>query len=325
MIGIVLLNMGGPDSLESVRPFLRNLFSDREIIQLGPRFMQPVLAALIAWRRAPKSARAYAEIGGKSPLLKITSEQAKALEYSLKASGLKDVACAPGMRYWSPRTPQVLKRFAESGIRRVVGLTMYPHYSKATTGSSVSDFLQGCEALGIEGAVIDAYPDHPDYIKALLHLTSQKISEIGKKDRKTGYTLVYSAHSLPKRMIDEGDPYLDHLKKTISSLEARGGLTGTLCFQSRSGPVEWLRPATDELLMELVSRGMKNIVVLPISFVSDHIETLYEIDMLYGDMVSGAGSRLYRVPALNCHPDFINCLKKVTMKKLEERGWLRLQ
>ncbi len=322
MIGVVLLNMGGPDSLDSVRPFLQNLFLDREIIQLGPKFVQPLIARLIAWRRAPKSARAYAKIGGKSPLTEITNSQAKALESSLRSSGLKDIVCRAGMRYWNPRTPEVLEDLAENGISRVIGLTLYPHYSRATTGSSVHDFLKSCNSLGLESAVIKAYPDHPDYIKALSELVLQKLSEIDEKDRDA-FEMVYSAHSLPKKMIDEGDPYLDHLKMTISALEEKTGIEGKLCFQSRSGPVEWLKPATDELLKELVSKGKRDILVLPISFVSDHIETLYEIDMLYGDMVRAAGSRLFRVPALNCHPDFIDCLKKLTLNKMEEKGWLR--
>ncbi len=322
MIGVVLLNMGGPDSLDAVRPFLQNLFSDREIIQLGPKFVQPFIARFIAWRRAPKSAKAYEKIGGKSPLTEITYNQAKALESSLRSSGFDNVICKVGMRYWRPRTPHILEELARFGVGRVVGLSLYPHYSRATTGSSVADFLESCNALGLESAVVDAYPDHPDYIKALSKLVALKAAEI-KGANEVDFQLVYSAHSLPKKMIDEGDPYLDHLKKTISALEDETGMRGTLCFQSRSGPVEWLRPATDELLRRLVSEGKQNIMVLPISFVSDHIETLYEIDMLYGSMVEAAGSRLFRVPALNCHPDFIDCLKKLTLRKLEEKGWLK--
>ena len=321
MVGVVLLNMGGPDSLESVRPFLQNLFSDREIIQLGPKFMQPFIARMIARKRAPKSAKAYAKIGGKTPLTKITYDQAKALETSLKNKGLSHIMCGVGMRYWAPRTPDTLKELAQLGVKKVIGLSLYPHYSKATTGSSIADFLKGCEKLGLESAVIESYPDHKSYIKGLAKLTLQKISEIENKDPST-FELIYSAHSLPKKMVDEGDPYVDHLKLTIAALEKKTGIKGILCFQSRSGPVEWLTPATDDLLQQLVSKGKKHIVALPISFVSDHIETLYEIDMLYSDMVKKAGAHLYRVPALNSHPDFIECLTDITLNKLEEKGWL---
>jgi len=303
--GVILLNMGGPDSLDAVRPFLYNLFSDRKIIRLGPRFLQKPIAWIIARRRAPKSAANYAKIGGRSPLLEITTRQAKALEKMLNRKSGAGFLCEPGMRYWHPRTPVQLKDMKEKAIKKVVGLSMYPHFSLATGGTSLDEFSKAAGELGMEYQVIQSYPDHPLYIKALkdcLERGMEKIRDPGS------FVLIYSAHSLPKSMIEQGDPYVDHLERTISALEKETGIKGRLCFQSRSGPVEWLEPATDDMLMQIADEGKREILCLPISFVSDHIETLYEIDMLYSDMMKQKGVRLVRTPSLNDSPLFIQAL-----------------
>ncbi len=319
MIGIVFLNMGGPDSLETVRPFLYNLFSDREIIQLGPWFMQPLIAWSIARRRAPKSQAAYAKIGGKSPLASITMAQARAVEQVLNQRQQEEVSCLTGMRYWHPRTPDVLARMKERGISRVLGFSLYPQYSKATNGSSIAEFESCAKKMGLETQVIDSFPDHPGYIAALRDVLQEGLKKIGDKDR---FALVYSAHSLPRRMIEEGDPYVKHLHRTIKALEELTGIKGHLCFQSRSGPVAWLEPATDVLLNELADKGLSCLLVMPISFVSDHIETLYEIDILYSEMMAKKGVCLVRTPSLNDRPVFINALSDLAEKGLKEAGWL---
>ncbi len=303
--GVLLLNMGGPDCLESVRPFLFNLFSDRKIIRLGPGFLQRPIAWMIARKRAPKSAVNYAKIGGSTPLLEITSRQAGALEAMLNSEAEGRFICEPGMRYWHPRTPDQLRAFKEQGIRKVVGVSMYPHYSQATGGTSLDEFRAEAERLGLEYSVVESYPDHPLYIKALKEVVEEGMNRI--RDREN-FVLVYSAHSLPKKMIEQGDPYVDHLERTIFALEKATGIRGKLCYQSRSGPVEWLRPATDDMLKGLARRGIREILCLPISFVSDHIETLYEIDMLYGAMMKEMGARLVRTPSLNESPAYIQAL-----------------
>ena len=309
---VVLLNMGGPDSLEAVRPFLMNLFSDRQIIRLGPRFMQRFIAWMIVRRRAPKSMENYRRIGGSSPLNEITRAQAEALCSLLeKEAGSGRFVCRVGMRYWHPRTPDVLKELKEQGIKQVVGLSLYPHYCHATGGSSIWDFEQAARRLEMSSRVIDRYPDHPGYIEALLQCLKRGVEAIGRDQE---FTLVYSAHSLPVEMIEQGDPYLDQLKQTISALEARSGIKGRLCFQSRSGPVKWLEPATDHMLNSLADQGVKNILCMPISFVSDHIETLYEIDMLYGDMMKKRGVRLVRTPSINDAPPFIGALADMVLR-----------
>jgi ferrochelatase len=319
MTGVIFLNMGGPDSLEAVRPFLFNLFSDRDIIPLGPAFLQKPIAWIIARKRAAKSRGAYEKTGGRSPQADITMRQAKAVHSILEKEGQR-VVCYPGMRYWKPRTPEVLKRMKEKGVTRVLGLSMYPHYSRATTGSSVKEFLASASDLGMDAEIIDAYPDHPGYINALASTVKEGLWRIGvekglsdeeKLAFSPDFALVYSAHSLPVSMIEDGDPYVDHVKRTITALEAVTGIPGRLCFQSRSGPVRWLEPATDEMLRELAGEGFRTILVLPVSFVSDHVETLYEIDMEYRQMMDEMGVSLFRTPALNVRPDFVSFLADI--------------
>ena len=320
MTGIVFLNMGGPDSLATVRPFLYNLFSDREIIRLGPGFLQPLIAWAISRRRAPKSRAAYAKIGGKSPLATITGTQAKAVEQLLNHKLQEKVFCLAGMRYWNPRAPDVLHDMKDRGISKVLGLSLYPHYSRATSGSSIGEFERCAERLGLETHVIDSFPDHPGYVEALADVVQEGLSMVKDKEE---FALVYSAHSLPKSMVEEGDPYVDHLYRTVKALEELIRIKGHLCYQSRSGPVEWLEPGTDILLNELAEKGFHSILVLPISFVSDHVETLYEIDMLYSEMMAKKGVRLIRTPSLNDRPLFINALSNLVEQGLKKAGWLK--
>ncbi len=326
MRAILFLNMGGPDSLEAVRPFLFNLFSDRDIIRLGPGFLQRPIAWFIAKKRAPKSMANYEKIGGRSPLLDITRKQASGVQDRLIARGHHDVRCLPAMRYWHPRTPRILYDLKGHGIDKVLGVTLYPHYSRATTGSSMKEFLQCAEELGMDTDVIESYPDHQGYVAALASTVDEAIEEleatgrlwIGEaRDEAGSFALVYSAHSLPKSFVDDGDPYVEHLERTISALEAITGIKGHLCFQSRSGPVEWLEPGTDTMLNDLADKhGKKTVLVLPISFVSDHVETLYEIDMLYRDMMMDRGVHLYRTPSLNDRPEFLDALSDLCEARL---------
>lgn len=306
---VVLLNLGGPERLEDVAPFLFNLFSDRQIIRLGPWFMQKPLAWWIARRRAPKSRESYRQIGGGSPLGKITSAQGQALEEELNRDGSFLVFCA--MRYWRPSALETLAAIRDAGIKKVVALTLYPHYSIATTGSSLSDLRQAAASLGdnFEIREIAAWPEQPAYIRALAVCVTEGLAGFGGEEVQ----VVYSAHSLPVQFIEEGDPYLDDLGKTIRALEKITGVAGELCFQSRSGPVRWLTPSTPEKLQELAQQGCRNILMVPISFVSDHVETLYEIDILYARMAADLGMRLQRSPSLNLRPDFIAALKDLVL------------
>jgi ferrochelatase len=319
IIGVVLLNLGGPEKLEDVEPFLCNLFSDRQIIRLGPAFLQKIIARFIARRRAPKSRESYQKIGGGSPLTRITSAQGAALEKELAGYGPYRVYLA--MRYWHPLVIETLDELLHAGIKKIIALPLYPHYSVATSGSSLDDLRKATEAFGadIQLAEITGWPTQPQYIDCLAANIKAGRQRFAADEE---VRVVYSAHSLPKKFIDEGDPYVDHLLATIGALEAKTGLKGKLCYQSRSGPVEWLSPSTPEMLKKLADAGTRQILMVPISFVSDHVETLYEIDILYRQMAADLGIRLERTESLNVQPEFIQALKTLTLEAAAEKGWV---
>lgn len=315
-IAVVLLNLGGPERVEDVRPFLYNLFSDRLIIRLGPAFLQRPIAWMIAKRRAPKSQGYYRAIGGGSPLNAITADQCHSLERSLAEHAPFRVGMV--MRYWHPFAAEVLPALLANGVSKVVALTLYPHYSIATTGSSLRDLREylAAQPKAVELLEIDSWPDEPLYVDCL----AERIRE-GLGSGLLG-EVVYSAHSLPVKFIEEGDPYVDHLKRTIAAVEAKTGKPGHLCFQSRSGPVEWLAPSTPETIERLAAQGCRRIVMVPISFVSDHVETLCEIDIQYRDLAAGLGVELIRTRSLNTDPAFIASLKGLVLSSCQSQGWL---
>ena len=318
-IGVILLNLGGPETLADVEPFLVNLFSDRTIIRLSPfPFLQKFIARRIAAKRAPKSCEAYRLIGGGSPLARITGEQGRGLAEALAADG--DFQVRMAMRYWRPGAETALAEFAQAGIRRIVALTLYPHYSRATTGSSLDDLRGAIAASGhaFELAEVREWPDQPDYVGCLAESIRNGMAGFGGEPAQ----LVYSAHSLPVSFIREGDPYLDQIKRTIAAVEKITGMAGRLCFQSRSGPVEWLTPSTPEMLEQLAGEGVKNVLMVPISFVSDHVETLYEIDIQYREQAKELGMRLERTGSLNTHPLFIAGLATLVKDTCAKQGWL---
>jgi ferrochelatase len=316
-IAIVLLNMGGPEKLEDVEPFLFNLFSDRLIIRLGPAFMQKFIARFISRKRAPKSSKTYELIGGGSPLGKTTADQAAALEKLLVPEGPYKVAVA--MRYWHPRAEPTLHDLRLIGINKIIALPLYPHYSIATSGSSLEDLrkVNFATPSPCEIAEIPSWQTQPLYIEALADGIRKSLESFGSEKVQ----VVYSAHSLPVKFIQEGDPYVDHLKETIAAVEKITNVPGKICYQSRSGPVEWLTPSTPEMIEQLASEGCKNILMVPISFVSDHVETLYEVDMLYKGMANKLGMRLERSPSLNLNPKFIKALKELVLDKIADQNW----
>ena len=314
---VVLLNLGGPDSLEAVRPFLYNLFSDRLIIRLGPPFMQKPLAWLIAKKRAPISRGYYEQIGGASPLGIITQGQAAALETRMREHG--DFRVYVGMRYWKPSIEHTLEQAFQAGASKVLALSLYPQYSIATTGSSEASFQKAAKRLGLNCvAAVPPWPTHPLYLDALEDLLKLAV---GNSDVDQPHIL-FSAHSLPKSFIDEGDPYVDHIMATINALMDRFDNPWSIGYQSRSGPVEWLEPSTEEEIARLAASGVKEVVAVPISFVSDHIETLYEIDILYKGLARDAGMRLTRTESLNVHPVFIRALEGLVLTTTRKEGWI---
>ncbi len=305
---VLLLQMGGPDSLESVEPFLYNLFSDREIIKIGPAFLQPFIARMIVKRRAPKSAANYRQIGGKSPLRKLTEQQAAALESELGES----YRCFVAMRYWHPFAPEALAAIEKTGIRKVIAVSLYPHYSRATSGSSFNDLKRSLKksSTPFEVHSVRQFYDHPLYIKALAEKIDQSLALFSERSR---VQLFFSAHSLPQSFITEGDPYLDHIQATVRLvMEQLGDVSHHLAFQSRAGPVKWLEPSTGEKLKEIAAAGHTDVLVVPLSFVSDHIETLHEIDIEYREVAEHLGiTNFRRMESLNDSPLFIRCLAEL--------------
>ncbi|MDA8083744.1 MAG: ferrochelatase [Nitrospiraceae bacterium] len=317
--GILLLNLGGPDSLDAVRPFLYNLFSDREIIRLGPAFLQKPLAGLIAALRHTKTESYYRLIGGRSPIREITTAEAEALERRLNAgeNGSR-FRVFVGMRYWHPLIEETIPAILQEGITRVVAFGLYPHYSVATTGSSLSRLEKVCAGLPLSLFPVKAWYDHPLYIGALAEKIREGLARFGDAE---DVHVLFSAHSLPKKFIDEGDPYVRHIEATIAAVSARIGMKYHLSYQSKSGPVKWLEPSTESMLEDLAGRGVRNLLVVPISFVSDHIETLYEIDILYKGMAERLGINLRRAESLNVAPLFIEALADISLKAMKEAGW----
>ena len=311
-IGVLLLNLGGPQRLEDVRPFLFNLFSDRQIIRLGPAFLQKTIARIIAYRRAPKSRANYERIGGGSPIRKKTEEQAAALEQALRQDG--NFIVRPCMRYWHPLADEALREMERAQVREIVALPLYPHYSIATTGSSLSDLHRTKARCAVDCSIreIHSWPTEPSYIACL----AERIREGVQSFQGEPVQVVYSAHSLPVQFIKEGDPYVDHLKQSIRAIEELTGIQGRLCYQSRSGPVEWLGPALPEVITALAAEGCGNMLAVPISFVSDHVETLFEIDIQYREVAEGLGMRFAATKGLNADPQFIAGLRNLVLTSL---------
>ena len=304
--------MGGPDCLQDVPSFLYNLFSDRDIIKLGPAFLQKPLARLISRKRSPKSQAIYKKIGGSSPLRAITESQAKSLESLLAEDGAFHVKVA--MRYWPPLADEALQTLIAQGVERIVALPLYPHYTKATSGSSLKDLRNAHAKLCPQVPLLEilSWPEQPRYIEALAARIQQGAAQFGREP----FTLIYSAHSLPVSFIREGDPYVDEIGKTIKAVEELTNIQGTLCYQSRSGPVEWLSPSTVETIERLGNEGCKNILAVPVSFVSDHVETLYEINMEFRDKAAALGMQLISTDALNDDTDFIQGLRDLVLERL---------
>ena len=305
---VLLLQMGGADSLAAIEPFLYNLFSDRDIIRIGPAFLQPTIARFIARRRSKKVMEYYRKIGGKSPIRELTEQQAVALEAALGA----DYRCFVAMRYSKPDSAEALAAISREGITKVIVLSLYPHYSRATVGSSINELERELKKSAVNFSIsyIRQFYDRPSYIVALAEKIALGLARF--PDRST-VQLVFSAHGLPQSFIDSGDPYLEHIQATVRLvMEQFSGISHHLAFQSRAGPVKWLEPSTEDKIAELAGNGCKQLLMVPLSFVSDHIETLYEIDIQYKEEAAALGIIDFRrTEALNSSPVFISCLAEL--------------
>lgn len=320
-VGVLLLNLGGPEQLEDVRPFLFNLFADPEIIRLPVPWLQKPLAWLISNSRAKQSQQNYSQIGGGSPLRRITEQQAEALQKSLAAAGQSSEMYI-GMRYWYPFTEEAIARIKRDRIEELVILPLYPQYSISTSGSSFRLLQQlwkeDPSLERIRYTVISSWYARPGYVKAMAELIAQELDQLS--DPSKGHVF-FSAHGVPVSYVEEaGDPYQRQIEHCVDLIMKALGRSNkhTLAYQSRVGPVEWLQPYTEEAIEELAEQGVNDLVVVPISFVSEHIETLQEIDMEYREIAEEAGIETFRrVPALNTHAGFIDDLAKMVMEALD--------
>lgn len=319
-VGVLLLNLGGPEQLDDVRPFLYNLFSDPEIIRLPFRWLQKPLAWFIATSRAKTSQENYRQIGGGSPLRRITEEQARALQEDLRSRGL-DATVYIGMRYWNPFTEEAIADIKRDGIEELVVLPLYPQFSISTSGSSfrlLEDLWNADPELQrIKYSVIPSWYDRPGYIESMADLLAQELEHCINPETAT---IFFSAHGVPVSYVQEaGDPYQTEIENctTLIMKALNRPNPHVLAYQSRVGPVEWLQPYTEEKLEDLGKQGVKELVVVPISFISEHIETLQEIDMEYREVALEAGIEQFRrVPALNTYPKFIHDLGDMVTEAL---------
>ncbi len=308
--GVVLMNMGGPDSLDAIQPFLYNLFSDHNIIRI-PRPIQKPVAWVISKVRAKKTEEYYRIMGGKSPQLEQTLKQAEALQRELG----ENFAVAVAMRYWHPFTEEAVDKLIKEGVDRFVLLPMYPQYSKTTTGSSFQEFFNVYRKKQLKQEVkqVNSYHNHPLYIKAWVENIKDELGE----DYKNFYFL-FSAHSLPEKIIKEGDPYKKQIEETVNLImEHFPDNRYSIAYQSKVSPVKWIQPFTDEEIQRLAREGIKKLAVIPVSFVCEHSETLYELDVQYGKLAEKEGIEVYRrVRTLQDNPIFISALKDIVLKAL---------
>ena len=322
--GIVMLNLGGPADLDAVAPFLLELFADREIIQLpAQRFLGP----FIARRRTPRVRRLYAGIGGGSPILRWTEAQGRGMIERL------DRLCpesAPhqfyvAFRYASPKSDDALRAMAADGVTRAVAFTQYPQFSCSTTGSSLNELWRAALRTGLRDAfawsIIDRWAEHAGFIDAMAETVREGLARFPAAERDR-VTLLFSAHSLPLDVIDRGDPYPQEIGASVARVMERLGTAHpyVLAYQSDVGPVRWLGPSTERVIRRLGERGERHVLVVPIAFTSDHIETLSELDIEYRHVAQQAGiTHFIRTPALNDRPQFFDALADLVRQHLASR------
>lgn len=320
--GIVMMNLGGPKNLDEVGPFLLKLFEDREIIQLP---VQRYLGPFIAKRRTPKVRKLYEGIGGGSPILHWTEEQGKGMCERLDAMS-PDTAPHKfyvAFRYVDPFSEDALKQMKADGVKRAVAFTQYPQFSCSTTGSSLNELWRAARRLGLQEAfewsVIDRWPTHPRFIEAMTKTVRDGLQMFDEKDRDDTL-LLFSAHSLPMDVINRGDAYPQEIGASVHEVMKRLDFSHEylLCYQSDVGPVPWLGPSTEEVIKNLGKKKRKNVLVVGIAFTSDHIETLSEIDIEYGELAHEVGiTNFKRAPALNGEPLFQDALAEVVAEHLQ--------
>ncbi|HVU49095.1 MAG TPA: ferrochelatase [Polyangia bacterium] len=325
-LGVILMNLGGPDSQAAIEPFLRNLFADPDVIQLPPvaRWFQPLLARLIAQRRGPKVRRLYEQIGGRSPIAEESTAQAEAVAVELASRGWRAHGVV-AMGCWHPFSGEAVARLREVGIRHAVAIPLFPQYSRSTTGSSFIALDRAVSAAGgaLEVARVERYPVAPGYLDAVCDRVRAAAATVPLADRTT-VPVLFSAHGLPESYIKRGDPYLDEIRTTVAAVTERLalGARARLCFQSKVGWTRWLEPTTEATLDAVAKEGHRSVVVVPIAFTGEHIETLQEIDILFKAHAERAGITCFaRARTVGTHPAFIAALADLAEAAARDRGW----
>lgn len=314
---VVLFNLGGPDAPEAVEPFLFNLFNDKAIIG-APAPIRWLIAKLISKRRAPVARAIYARIGGKSPLLGLTQDQAAALESALNSPAVMPAKVFVAMRYWHPLTERTVAEVKAWGPDRIVLLPLYPQYSTTTSGSSIARWRQEAAAQGLAAptTAICCYPTKPGLVAAIAGLIETGLAQASASGKPR---VLFSAHGLPEKIVASGDPYQWQVEQTAAAVVAQlqvPDLDWIVCYQSRVGPMKWIGPSTEHELMR-AARDRVPVVVVPVAFVSEHSETLVELDLEYRDLAVTAGVPAYvRVPAVGTDPAFIGGLAGLVRQAL---------
>lgn len=315
--GVVLSNLGGPDTPQDIEPFLTAMFSDPLILSVRPGFLRRYVARRIARKRAPKVSKDYAKIGGASPLRRLTEDQARVLGGVLEIRAPMRFATAVAMRYSRPTSAEAVRTLLAKGCDRFLHLPLYPQESFATTESS-SRALREALATEAPRAAFDevrSYFQQPGYVGAVRRTVDEGLAALRAKGGDAPYAL-FSAHGLPQRFVKRGDPYVEQVAATWRAVTRGLDVPTSLSFQSRVGPLRWVRPYTDETIRRLAKEKVKALLLVPLGFVSDHFETLYEIDMLYAGLARERGiAHVERAPSLNSRGDFIESLAGLALTR----------
>jgi ferrochelatase len=316
-IAVVLFQLGGPESQAAVEPFLYNLFCDPDIINFPGSFLsRKPLAKLISTTRSKKVRLHYAEIGGGSPIRCLTELQARALEAALRPHVSARVLVA--MRYWHPNTREAITALESAPFDELVLLPLYPHYSFATTGSSLKEWNRLYKP-SVPVHLVEHFHDHPDYIAGIVERTNSILRQLRRPE---DIHLVFSAHGLPMTLVEKGDPYPQHIEATVRMVRELGAWPNphVLCFQSRVGPQKWLAPSLTATLEKMAREGARRVLVIPISFLTEHIETLYEINIEAREHAESlAISDFHMMPALNDSPLLIRALADLVLRAVGPR------
>ena len=317
---VILFNLGGPDNLDSVEPFLFNLFNDPAIISV-PSFIRYPLAKFISKRRAPIAKNIYKEMGNRSPILELTELQAKSLEKNLSTKG--DYKCFVIMRCWHPRAADVIKKIKKYDPKEIILLPLYPQFSATTSGSSINEWNDLCkkENYKIKTKTICCYPTQSNFVESHVILIKKTLEKLRDKNFK----LIFSAHGLPHNKIKNGDPYQWQVEETVKQIMLKlesENLDYVISYQSRVGPLKWIGPSTDSEIIKY-SKEKKGIVIVPVAFVSEHSETLVELDIEYKKLAEKNGCNFYeRVPALGIEKNFIAGLTELILKEDTKKNFI---